>query len=50
MIVVLVNGHRERRPFLNIAKFVASSATEQGLLSVAFARDYQSLHEATGVV
>jgi glucose/arabinose dehydrogenase len=40
-IVVLVNGHRERRSFLNITKLVESSATEQGLLSMAFAPDYK---------
>ncbi len=40
-IVVLVNGRRQHPPFLNITKLVESSGTEQGLLSMAFAPDYQ---------
>jgi glucose/arabinose dehydrogenase len=40
-IAVLVNGRRQRRPFLNITKLVESGATEQGLLSMAFAPDYK---------
>jgi glucose/arabinose dehydrogenase len=39
-IVVLVNGRRLTRPFLDISKLVNSSGEEQGLLSVAFAPDY----------
>ncbi len=40
-IVVLVNGHLQSRPFLDITRLVESGDTEQGLLSVAFAPDYQ---------
>jgi glucose/arabinose dehydrogenase len=40
-IVVLVNGHRQPRPFLDITNLVDSSDTEQGLLSMAFAPDYK---------
>jgi glucose/arabinose dehydrogenase len=40
-IAVLVNGHPQAKPFLNITRFVNSSATEQGLLSMAFAPNYQ---------
>ncbi len=40
VIVVLVNGHRLARPFLDISKLVNSSGEEQGLLSMAFAPDY----------
>jgi glucose/arabinose dehydrogenase len=40
VIVVLVNGHRLARPFLNISRLVNSSGEEQGLLSMAFAPDY----------
>jgi hypothetical protein len=38
-IVVLVNGPRRSRPFLDITKLVDSSDAEQGLLSMAFAPD-----------
>ncbi|MBV9338819.1 MAG: PQQ-dependent sugar dehydrogenase [Solirubrobacterales bacterium] len=40
-IVVLVNGHSQRTPFLNITRLVESSGTVQGLLSMVFAPDYQ---------
>jgi glucose/arabinose dehydrogenase len=40
-IVILVNGHAERRPFLNIRRLVESGSTEQGMLSMVFAPDYQ---------
>jgi glucose/arabinose dehydrogenase len=40
-IVVLVNGHRQRQAFLDITRLVASGQSEQGLLSMAFAPDYQ---------
>jgi glucose/arabinose dehydrogenase len=42
-IVVLVRGRRISRPFLNI-RSVASSGSEQGLLSLAFAPDYAHSH------
>jgi glucose/arabinose dehydrogenase len=41
-IVVLVGGRRQGRPFLDISREVNASGTEQGLLSMAFAPDYQS--------
>ena len=41
-IVVLVRGQRRARPFLDISGQVNSSGTEQGLLSMAFAPDYQT--------
>jgi glucose/arabinose dehydrogenase len=41
-IIVLVRGHTQPRPFLNISSLVGSSGAEQGLLSMAFAPDYQS--------
>ena len=41
VIVVLVNGHRRSRPFLNISKIVNSRDEEQGLLSMAFAPNYR---------
>ena len=41
-IVVLVNGHRRSRLFLNITNSVNSSTEEQGLLSMAFAPNYAS--------
>jgi glucose/arabinose dehydrogenase len=41
-IIVLVRGRREARPFLDLSSQVNSSGTEQGLLSVAFAPDYQA--------
>ncbi len=41
-IVVLVRGHRQARPFLDISDKVNSSGGEQGLLSVAFAPDYRA--------
>jgi glucose/arabinose dehydrogenase len=40
-IVVLVNGRRQARPFLSISAKVNAGGGEQGLLSVAFAPDYQ---------
>jgi glucose/arabinose dehydrogenase len=40
-IIVLVNGHKRARPFLNITHVVQSSGGEQGLLGLAFAPDYQ---------
>ncbi|MGZ4305041.1 MAG: PQQ-dependent sugar dehydrogenase [Solirubrobacteraceae bacterium] len=40
-IIVVVNGHRRSRPFLDITHLVQSSANEQGLLGLAFAPDYQ---------
>jgi glucose/arabinose dehydrogenase len=40
-IVVVVNGHKRARPFLDITHLVQSSGTEQGLLGLAFAPDYQ---------
>jgi len=39
-IVVLLRGHRQARPFLDISGEVNSGGGEQGLLSVAFAPDY----------
>ena len=42
VIVVLVNGHRRARPFLDISKLVNSGGEEQGLLSIVFAPDYAS--------
>jgi glucose/arabinose dehydrogenase len=40
-IMVVVNGHKRARPFLDITHLVQSSSTEQGLLGLAFAPDYQ---------
>ena len=40
-IVVVVNGHKRARPFLDITRLVQSSSTEQGLLGLAFPPDYQ---------
>jgi glucose/arabinose dehydrogenase len=40
-IMVVVNGHTQPRPFLDIHTLVTSGGTEQGLLSLAFAPDYQ---------
>jgi glucose/arabinose dehydrogenase len=40
-VVVLVGGRRQARPFLDISGRVNSGGGEQGLLSVAFAPDYQ---------
>jgi glucose/arabinose dehydrogenase len=40
-IAVVVHGHRAARPFLDITHSVNSSGNEQGLLSMAFAPDYQ---------
>ena len=40
-IMVVVNGHKRARPFLDIAHLVQSGSTEQGLLGLAFAPDYQ---------
>ncbi len=42
VIVILVDGRRRGQPFLDITKLVNSSGEEQGLLSMAFAPDYQS--------
>jgi glucose/arabinose dehydrogenase len=39
-VMLLLNSHVETRPFLDIAKLVNSSDTEQGLLGLAFAPDY----------
>jgi glucose/arabinose dehydrogenase len=39
-IVVVVNGRRASRPFLDITSLVGSGGNEQGLLSMAFAPDY----------
>jgi glucose/arabinose dehydrogenase len=39
-VVLLVRGHEQRRPFLNISRLVNSANSEQGLLSIAFAPDY----------
>jgi glucose/arabinose dehydrogenase len=41
-IVVLVRGRRQGRPFLDISGQVNSGGGEQGLLSMAFAPDYQT--------
>jgi glucose/arabinose dehydrogenase len=41
-IMVLVRGRRQARPFLDISGKVNSEGTEQGLLSMAFAPDYQT--------
>ena len=41
-IAVLVGGHRQRRPFLDISRLVNASGGEQGLLSMAFAPNYQT--------
>ncbi len=41
-IIVLLRGHRRARPFLDITGKVNSGGGEQGLLSVAFAPDYQA--------
>jgi glucose/arabinose dehydrogenase len=38
-IMVVVNGHKRARPFLDITHLVQSSSTEQGLLGLAFAPD-----------
>ena len=40
-IIVVVNGHKRARPFLDITRLVQSSSTEQGLLGLAFAPDYK---------
>lgn len=40
-IMVVVNGHKRSRPFLDITHLVQSGSTEQGLLGLAFAPDYQ---------
>jgi glucose/arabinose dehydrogenase len=39
-VMLLLNGHVQRRPFLDIAKSVNSQDTEQGLLGLAFAPSY----------
>jgi glucose/arabinose dehydrogenase len=41
-IVLLVGGRHRGRPFLDISREVNSSGSEQGLLSMAFAPDYQT--------
>jgi glucose/arabinose dehydrogenase len=41
-IIVLVGGRRRGRPFLDISDKVNASGEEQGLLSMAFAPDYQT--------
>jgi glucose/arabinose dehydrogenase len=41
-IIVLVDGRRQARPFLDISSKVSSGGTEQGLLSIAFPPDYQT--------
>jgi glucose/arabinose dehydrogenase len=41
-IIVLVGGRRRPRPFLNLSGKVNTGGEEQGLLSVAFAPDYQT--------
>jgi glucose/arabinose dehydrogenase len=41
-IIVLVRGRRQTRPFLDISGKVNSGGGEQGLLSLAFAPDYQT--------
>jgi glucose/arabinose dehydrogenase len=41
-IIVLVRGRRQARPFLDISRQVNSRDAEQGLLSMAFAPDYQA--------
>jgi hypothetical protein len=38
---LLVNGRRRRAPFLDLSRLVGSRWYEQGLLSLAFAPDYQ---------
>jgi glucose/arabinose dehydrogenase len=40
-IIVVVNGHKRARPFLDITHLVQSGSTEQGLLGLAFAPDYR---------
>jgi glucose/arabinose dehydrogenase len=40
-IIVVVNGHKPARPFLDITQLVQSSSNEQGLLGLAFAPDYK---------
>jgi glucose/arabinose dehydrogenase len=39
-VQLLVNGHEQSRPFLDISAAVNSSGGEQGLLGLAFAPDY----------
>ncbi|MBT8063501.1 MAG: PQQ-dependent sugar dehydrogenase, partial [Gammaproteobacteria bacterium] len=41
-IFILDNGVRRDTPFLNIQNIVQNTADEQGLLSVAFAPDYET--------
>ncbi len=41
-IIVLVRGRRQARPFLDISGKVNAAGGEQGLLSMAFAPDYQT--------
>jgi glucose/arabinose dehydrogenase len=40
-IMLVVNGHKRARPFLDITHLVQSSSTEQGLLGLAFPPDYE---------
>jgi glucose/arabinose dehydrogenase len=41
VIVVLVRGHQRARPFLDLSGLVNAGDAEQGLLSMAFAPNYQ---------
>jgi glucose/arabinose dehydrogenase len=41
-VMLLLDGHPQARPFLDIARLVNSRDTEQGLLGLAFAPDYAS--------
>jgi hypothetical protein len=41
-IALLAGGHQTTKPFLNITSVVNSTGEEQGLLSMAFAPDYQT--------
>jgi glucose/arabinose dehydrogenase len=43
-IMVIVNGHTQSRPFLDITHLVQSGGGEQGLLSIVFAPDYANSH------
>jgi glucose/arabinose dehydrogenase len=39
-VMLLRNGHKQRRPFLDIAGSVNAQGSEQGLLGIAFPADY----------
>jgi glucose/arabinose dehydrogenase len=39
-VMLLLNGHRQSRPFLDIAASVYAQGSEQGLLGIAFPADY----------